>query len=193
MKIPDYITHYHLADRQPFLSLSELPGGKEDPVFQEFLHRRHNDASYRRVYHDWYVDARKQFEINLQKIFIKQGGKPIRKHPFYCLLGESHWFKNLNDNHREVRIKLNKLDPETTTFTYPDSFVSFSKKLKPYYGELFMLHQLEEVITTYGFPEDDLSPNYDKYWEKTSIEYIEFQIWDNKTVDPYIKKYNKKL
>ncbi len=35
MEIPNFITHYHSAERQPFLTLSELEMGQNDPIFKE--------------------------------------------------------------------------------------------------------------------------------------------------------------
>ena len=87
--IPDYITHYCLSDRQPFLSLSELALNKQKDIFGELLVRHKTDPGYHRRYGQDYIDNRKVIEDNLRSRFIKSGGKPIRKYPFYFVLGES--------------------------------------------------------------------------------------------------------
>jgi hypothetical protein len=39
MEIPNFITHYYLADRQPFLTLSELKNGQDSSIFQRIIVR----------------------------------------------------------------------------------------------------------------------------------------------------------
>ena len=62
MTIPDYITHYYLADRQPFLSLSELDLKKHNYIFDELLNRHKTDPSYHRRYGKNYIDIYLTFQ-----------------------------------------------------------------------------------------------------------------------------------
>ena len=192
MTIPNYITHYYLADRQPFLSLSELKLEKQHSIFNELLDRHKVDPTYHRRYGIDYINKRKTIENTLRSRFIERGGKPTRKHPFYFVLGDSAWFKHLNRNHSEIRISIKELNPATVSFTYPDSYVALSSNTKPYHGKVFLLHELECVVNKYGLPVDDSFLNYDSYWIGDFEKYIEFQIWENEIIQPFIDLFFKK-
>ena len=184
--ISDYITHYYLAERQPFLSLSVLKLNERNRVFNELLNRHKTSPGYHRRFGKNYIDKRKKVEDILRSNFIQRGGKPNRKHPFYFVLGESIWFKYLVENHSEIRIPIKDLNPNTVSFTFPDSYVAFSNNSKPYHGKVFILEELEDVVNKYGLPVDDTSLNYEKYWTGDFEKYIEFQVWDDNIVKPFV-------
>ena len=189
MEIPTFITHYHLADRQPFLTLSALRAGKDDAIFENLKDRHKSDPSYRRRYGASYLNTRRSIEDKLRQLFMARGGKPRRKYPFYFVLGQSRWFRCLNEDHLEVTISLSSLDPQTTSFTFPDSYVALSNSEKPYHGKVFLLQELEGVVSKYGMPEDKKPPNYQSYWKGDFEKYIEFQIWEDEIVQPFVSEY----
>ncbi|MFG6094801.1 hypothetical protein SPB21_06105 [Leptothoe sp. ISB3NOV94-8A] len=193
MKVPSFITHYHLADRQPFLTLSDLENGSDSPIFQELRNRHKYDAGYQRRYGTNYINTRRKIENDLRRLFIERGGKPIRNYPFYFVLGASTWLKHLAKEHLEVSIPICDLNPETTSFTFPDSYVALSDNKKPYHGKVFLLHELNSLISEYGMPCDDDYHNYERYWEGDFEKYIEFQIWENNIVEPFIDRYYKEI
>ena len=192
MIIPDYITHYYLTDRQPFLTLSELNIDENSFVFDELLNRYKTDFNYHRRYGKNYIDTRTTIENTLRSHFIKRGGKPTRKYPFYFVLGESLWFKHLNQNHAEIRIPIEELNPATVSFTFPDSYVALSSNTKPYHGKVFLLCELESIVRKYGLPADDVSLDYKNYWLGNFEKYIEFQVWEDVIVQPFIKLFLEK-
>ena len=124
--------------------------------------------------------------------FVKRGGKPKRKYPVYFVLGESIWFKNLNQNHSEIQIPIKELNSATVSFTYPDSYVALSSDTKPYHGKVFLLDELESVVAKYGLPADDTSLDYDSYWIGDFEKYIEFQIWEAEIIQPFIDLFFEK-
>lgn len=83
MEISKFITHYHLADRQPFLTLSELEAGKDNDIFKSLQGRHKCDPSYKRRYGRDYIDMRQKIEDTLRHLFIARGGKPTREYPLY--------------------------------------------------------------------------------------------------------------
>lgn len=178
MNIPAFATHYFLPEKGPFRSLSDIPLGDEDPVFRELLIRHTVDAQYRRRFGADYLRKRRAIESELRGLFINRGGVPIRHAPYYLTLGESRWFKGLNDQHKELRIELVKLNPKTTSVTFPDSFVSMTRQDKPYYRKVYFLHELPHVVETYGFPRDDAEVTYEEYWRTDFEVYVELQIWE---------------
>jgi hypothetical protein len=179
LKTPQFITHYFLPENGPLRSLSDLPLGSVDPIFEEFLTRHKRDPLYRRRFGRDYLVRRQAVEERLRELFIARGGKPKRKHPFYFLLGTSPWFKNLNNGHHELRLKIEDLNPETTSLTYPDSFISLTKSTKPYHNKVFLLREIEELNRLYGLPSNDHMVPYDLYWETDFELYVEVQIWDD--------------
>ena len=191
MTIPSFITHYHLSDRQPFLSLSELSLDRHNYIFDELLIRHKIDPGYHRRYGQDYINQRKVVENRLRSHFIERGGKPVRKYPVYFVLGESIWFKHLIKNQSEIRIPIKDLNPATVSFTFPDSYVSLSSDAKPYHGKVFLLNELERFVARYGLPTDDTSLNYEKYWLGDFEKYIEVQVWEDKLVQPFIKRFLK--
>ena len=178
MKIPEFATHYYLPETGPFRSLSELPAGSEDPVFLDLLTRHQRDSGYRRRYGKNYIDVRCKVETRLRELFIARGGKPRRCHPFYLVLGESPWFRDLNAHQRELKIPLSELNPDVTSVTYPDSFIALTRDDKPYYNQVFLLSEVSELITRFGVPANDHVVPYERYWETDFELYIEVQIWD---------------
>ena len=188
-EIPDFVTHYYLADRQPFLTLSELELDEGSAVFEELKNRHEHDSRYRRRYGSGYLATRRKIESRLWQLFMSRGGKPKRKYPFYFVLGECSWFKGLVEEHREIRIAIDRLNPETISFTYPDSYVALSREGKPYYGKVFLLSELRSVVDRYGLPEDTSPADYRNYWTGDFEKYIEVQLWDNETIQPFIDQY----
>ena len=189
MEVPTFITHYHLADRQPFLTLSELDMDREGFIFENLRDRHESDPGYQRRYGQNYLDKRRRIENKLRKLFVARGGKPRRKYPFYFVLGQSTWFRHLIAEHLEVSIALSSLNPHTTSFTFSDSYVALSNSEKPYYDQVFLLPELESVVNRYGIPKDDKPSDYQNYWKGDFEKYVEFQLWEDEIVQPFIAKY----
>lgn len=179
MNVPTFATHYYLPESGPLRSLSDLPLGSEDPVFEGFLNRHKSDASCRRRFGKEYLNRRRVIEDRLWELFITRGGKPKRRNPFYFVRGDSPWFRDLNAGHEELRINLSRLDPERTSLTYPDSFIALTQDRKPYHQQIFLLHELEELQRLHGLPQNDHLVPYERYWETDFELYIEIQVWDD--------------
>lgn len=173
------ITHYYLSDRKPFLSLSDIGEDTSNPIFQEMLNRHKTDPAYNRRFGLNYLNTRMSVEDKLRNCFIKRGGKPERKHPIYFVLGESKWFENLNGSHKSIQLPIEELPQDKVSITFPDSYLSMTAKDKPYYEEVYFLDEIEEVISKYGTPQDNVPKSYDKYWEGDFEIYYEVQVWSD--------------
>jgi hypothetical protein len=178
---PSFATHYYLAENGPFKSLSDLAAGADDPVFLELLTRYQRDPSYRRRFGREYIQKRRAIEERVRQLFIAKGGKPRRSSPIYFTLGESRWFRELNAGHQEIRVNLLDLDPETTSITFPDSFVAMTREDKPYFNQVFLLNEIPEIVKRFGMPANDRLLPYDRYWETDFEVYIELQVWADLT------------
>ena len=188
-EIPKFITHYCLPDRQPFLTLSELTADEEESIFENLRNRYRYDSSYRRRYGKDYLDHRREIENKLRCLFVNCGGEPVRRYPFYFVLGKSRWFENLNEGHVALQLDIASLNPATTSFTFPDSYIALSRCDKPYHGRVFLLHELKDVVERHGLPDNSKPLNYQNYWKGDFEKYIEFQIWEDKIVQPFIDQY----
>ncbi|WP_035853124.1 hypothetical protein [Deefgea rivuli] len=178
MPIPEFATHYFLPENGPFKSLSSLEGGGDNPIFLELLNRHQHDPAYRRRFGREYIQRRRETEQALRELFIARGGAPQVEHPLYLTLGMSAWFKGLNESHQEISIPLAKLNPATTSVTFPDSFMTMSRADKPYFKQVFLLDELEAMAQRFGIPNNDHLVPYEKYWETDFELYVEIQVWD---------------
>ena len=115
--IPNFVTHYHLADKAPFLNLSDLPKGELANVLSELQERSQSETGFERRYGGRYMQLRELTETRLRDLFLARGGMPQRLAPHYFVLGESFWFKNLHPDTKEVRIPLDYLMDKPVSFT----------------------------------------------------------------------------
>ena len=170
MNIPDFVTHYHLADKAPFQNLSTLEGPELDLVLADLQQRR--SAGLKRVFGPKYVALRRLTERRLRELFIEAGGRPERRAPHYFCLGESAWFRGLAPDTRGVTVPLSTLPDEVTSFTYPDSVVSmgFGPQFglpdapRPYHGRAFRMADLPDIVHEFGLPGDSATTDYEGYW-----------------------------
>jgi hypothetical protein len=189
MDVPDFATHYYLADKKPFLNLSELSESERGPVLAD-LERRRTRSDFKRVSGRRYMDLRRLTEARLLDLFRRAGGRPERTTPHYLILGPSEWYRGLAPDTREVVVALADLPLDVTSFTYPDSFTAmgFLPRFglpylqRPYHDRIYRMQQLREVVRRYGMPPDDAQDGYDGYHLHPFEKYIEIQVWSDAPV-----------
>ena len=182
-RTPSCATHYYLADRPPFLNLSDITGAEPDNVI-EGLGRRGAVGDSQRIFGRRYMDLRRLTEARLRELFVAAGGKPEREAPHYFVLGSCRWFRELAADTQEVVLPLSDLPSEATSFTYPDSFTAMGCGLafglpddpRPYHGTVFRMEELEGVVHAYGLPDDSPDTDYAGYQNRTFEKYIEVQL-----------------
>lgn len=184
--IPNYITHYYLPDRKPFLSLSDLSPDKLNEVLKE-LRERAERGETKRGFADWYVDERKKTEEHLKEQFIKKGGGPQRQFPIYFVLGKSDIQKSMDLSLMELKLELETFPEDIISFTYPDSMATMvlaedSENKKSYHGQLFTYKEIIEVVKEYGFPKDEIA----KTAKFLYPNYIEMQLWCDDPIVQYL-------
>lgn len=183
--IPEFVTHYYLADRKPFLSISVLSGEKLESVLKDLRGKNERGESHRWIA-PWYVQERKKTEDFLRTEFLKKGGKAERQYPLYFILGKNEGLKNISKQN-EVRILLDDLPKNVISFTYPDSMATFVLKddppyYLPYHGKVFTYEEIVEVIKEYGFPEEGLM-------QCSKFRYpncIEMQLWSDEPIEQFL-------
>jgi hypothetical protein len=195
--IPDFVTHYFMGGRPPFLNLSDLTKDGRAPIIAGLAQER-ADGSTSRLFGRRYMDLRQQTEEKLRALFIASGGVPQRRAPHYFVLGASSWYRGLAPDMNEVVLKLEDLPTETTSFTYPDSFVSMGLGVgfglhhspQPYHGTVFHLSRLGEIVARYGLPED-AAGGYEGYERQPFEKFIEVQLWSDEPVAAYLTHATK--
>ena len=184
-RVPGFVTHYYLGDREPFLNLSDLAEPDLVDVLADLRSLR--TSGLRRVFGGRYMQLRRLTETRLRERFVEVGGRPERSAPHYFVLGESPWYRELSPTMRSVTLKLGDLPSDVTSFTYPDSFTAMAlgpqfglpRDPKPYHERVYRIEDLERVVTEFGLPEDELDEDYTGYEHRPFEKYIEVQVWSD--------------
>jgi len=184
---PTHITHYHLADRAPFLNLSDLTEDALQGVLAALNARRAEEAGYKRFFGRRYMQLRRLTEARMRELFIAAGGRPERHAPHYFVLGRSEWFRALASDMRAVTLALDALPADQLSFTYPDSFTAMGfgpqfglpHVARPYHGRVFSIDALDDVVSQFGLPPDEPDAGHEDYHLKPFEKYIEVQLWSD--------------
>jgi hypothetical protein len=152
-ELPEFVTHYYLAGRRPFLSLSELSDAELAEVLADLRTLRQAGKQHR-PFGPRYIDLRRRTEARMRELFAAAGGNPERPAPHYFVLGDSPWFAGLAKNMNRVQLPLSALPPRQTSITYPDSLTAMelgtefglSQQPRPYHGRVFLLSDLQGLV-----------------------------------------------
>jgi len=196
--LPDVVTHYYLAGRQPFLSLSELQDAELDAVLAD-LRRLRDVGRQHRPFGLRYMQLRRLTEARLRELFTAAGGQPVRSAPHYFVLGESRWYRGLAQNMAQAQLPLSALPPTQTSITYPDSFAAmgFGAKFgigdqsRPYHGRVFLLGELPGLIEQFGIPDPGWDGDYQAWATWPAEAYIEVQLWSDEPIADYLPMRNR--
>lgn len=137
-----------------------------------------------------YLALRLQTEALAHRLFVAAGGRPQRSAPHYFVLGSSSWFRGLYSDVREVRLPLEALPPETTSFTYLDSVSALALGIDlgvppppaEHRQRVYRLDEMDEIVSQYGMPEDDPGAGYTDHQKRPIEHYIEVQLWSDDPV-----------
>ncbi|MHB8431515.1 MAG: hypothetical protein ACYDDZ_13500 [Acidimicrobiales bacterium] len=187
--LPDYVTHYFVAGRRPFLNVSELTDPEWEVIRQELEAERLAGRSSR-VFGRRYLELRRATEAKLRDQFVAVGGKPERHTPHYFVLGSSEWFRGLAQEMNEVVVPLASLPGGATSMTIPDSMTSMGLggdfglpvENRPHHGRVFRLSEIAEAVEEFGLPED-VAGNYTGYQHRSFEIYAEIQVWTDAILD----------
>jgi len=179
--IPDFITHYYLPDKKPFLNLSDLSKEEMDPIVKE-LNRRADEGKIHRGFPNWYFPQRKEAEKNLRKAFIEKGGNPKRKAPHYFTLGkffDLEWDYKNDFKTVEIPIELVK---SKLMFSIGDTILTFAKQHNPnaekkwinqwFQGKLYDYKETVDIIRKIGLDIDN-----EESFNELKVFCIETFIW----------------
>jgi len=181
LAISEVLTHYYRPFSEPLLSLSELSEDRRSIVLAGVA--EHEPLPLRLTRPD-YFEKRRWLEEAMRTRFLEKGGRPIRAHPHYFVLGEfSHWE---TDGSKKVQIPLSGVPEDCVSFTLTDSFFNyFPTNLRGipvpprgYHRELFTLDEVSAQLELHGLPTDKWRIDERHQFEP----YVETQIWSDAPV-----------
>ena len=175
--------HYYDKSRRPFMNLSDVSIEKAKDILNRIKADKPNTQSAKRQ--ESYVDDRLFYEQILRYEFEKQGGVIKRRVPHYMVVEPCEWLSTWFDNCDFIRIDIKEFDLRTVSFTYGDSHPTFSYRVndgKEYRKKLYIYDEIVKIIEKYGLPQD-----WNKDGKYGPERYVEAHIWDDETIDKYIK------
>ncbi|MBK5306969.1 MAG: hypothetical protein JJD92_09810 [Frankiaceae bacterium] len=192
MDVPDCVTHYYLADRRPFLNLSDVDGDAVFDVMHD-LNALRREGLHKRTFGRTYIQWRRLTEARLRAGFIAAGGQPERTAPHYFCLGESSWFAGLADNMLSLSLPVGALPLEQSSFTLVDSFSAmglgpqfgFPAATEPHHKVVYPLSQLRDVVRRHGLPAAT-SNDYGGFERRLVDTYVEVQVWTDEPVRQFL-------
>jgi hypothetical protein len=192
-KLPGFVTHYYLAGRRPFLSLSELSEAELAPVLAGLQALRRAGKQHR-PFGSRYMDLRRLTETRLRELFVAAGGRPERPAPHYFVLGESPWYEGLAENMEHLRLPLSALPPGQTSITYSDSFTAMQagssagpgQQPTPWQGRVFLLSELPGLVDRFGVPHPSWDGDYRAWATWPAEAYVEVQLWTDGPISAYL-------
>jgi hypothetical protein len=193
VRVPRFVTHYHLPGTAPFLNLSVL-GDDDLALVLSALDRRREAGEHQRVFGGRYMELRRRTEEAMYDLFREVGGAPQRTAPHYFVLGVSRWYRGLAPGMQAVTVPLSELPSEVTSFTYPDSFTAMGLiaeyglpyEPRPYHLRVFRLEELTHIVGVHGLPRDEEPLEYAGYERAQFEKYIEVQVWSDEPVRQFL-------
>lgn len=158
---PGFLVHY--ASGAPFRSLMDLSADQRARALSE-----HPIRGAARYEDPVYVRTRNRVEEALYAGFVQAGGKPLRRHPHYAVLGDIQGA----DPVQAHRLPLNALPPWQVSFTWQDSFTFDAA-----YCQATGLGGHAATGTVFGLWELDAVLRRFPGTERPAWMELEFQIW----------------
>jgi hypothetical protein len=183
------IFHYYYESSGPFRSITELDNHDLEKVIGK-IDATTSIHHSRLTQFKGYVAHRRTVERTMRCQFAERGGKPVRAHPYYFILGNEPSYLDespdaRSNGCREIRINPRLLNPDIVSFTFCDSLVAFPFPpffsaegynfpfaAKPFHGKTYHFGELESVLKTHGHP-DSPENNFLPF-----PAFIEVQLWD---------------
>ena len=177
-----FLYHYFEKSKKPFLSLSALALEEAAEIQNRLISENKTFAAQR---NEGYLSRRRELEKIVRSLFIEKGGKPEKETPHYFVIGECPWLATWYEQSDYVKIPVSEFDLQTVSFTYGDTFPTFSPNVSDgmeYRNTVYTYEQILLIIEKYGMPQDK--------WDKPVFAqpcYVEAQVWSDEPVLRYKK------
>lgn len=169
-----YRYFYLNREKNIFSNLTQLECDSADEYLAYI--REHNLAV--KSYNEHYLRCRFNTEKALYDQFVRKGGKPRIKHPYYFTLGKcDEWFYGQKGAFGCIELLLNEFDSDVVSFTYGDSVPTFMEEFqdgKEYRSQVYTFSEIKHLIDKYGLP--NIWNTFEKFGPEN---YIEVQVWSD--------------
>ena len=175
-----YLYHYFEKSKGPFLSLSALPMNEAIIIQNELVSENKTFAAQR---NERYLQRRKELEKLVYKLFVEKGGRPQKETPHYFVVGKCPWLATWYEQANYIKIPISEFDLLTVSFTYGDTFPTFSPNVTDgmeYRNTVYTYHEILKIIEKYGLPQEK--------WDAPIFAqpcYVEAQVWSDEPVTRY--------
>ncbi len=178
-----FLYHYYDKKLRPFTNLSELTIDEANAVLNDIKLNKPDSKCAQRD--PEYMVRRHMYEDIIRKEFIKKGGIVQRTTPHYMVVEHSPWLSTWFEDCEHIRIPVEEFDLRTVSFTYGDSFPTFSPwprddDWKEYRRQLYTYDEILKIIEKYGLPQD---------WNDDGRfgpeRYVEAHIWSDEVINRY--------
>ena len=177
-----FLYHYYEKKTGPFVSLSSLPLEEAQKIQKQLSIENQTFAAQR---YEKYLERRQYLEQLIRSMFIEKGGKPIRQTPHYMVIGECPWLATWHKESEHIKIPVNEFDMNTVSFTYGDTFPTFSPSVTDdleYRRKVYTYNEILVIIDKYGMPQD--------LWNEPVFaqpSYVEAQVWSDMPIKHYCR------
>jgi len=174
-----YLYHYFERKVGPFVSTSGLSIEDAMKIQSQLTTPFHIENRSQRYY-----ERRQYLEQLLRSLFIDKGGEPALNVPYYMAIGECPFLATWFEESEYVKIPISEFDLRTLSFTYGDTFPTFSLRAADgmeYRNTVYLYDEILTIIEKYGLPQDS--------WDGTfeSPCYVEVQVWSDMPILNYLK------
>ena len=181
-----FLYHYFEKSKHPLLSLTALPIEEAVAIQNKLVSEQKVFAAQR---NEKYLPRRHELEKLVRGMFIEKGGKPEKETPHYFVIGECPWLATWYEQADYIKISINEFDMKTVSFTYGDTFPTFSPNVTndmEYRRTVYTYDEILKIIEKYGMPQEK--------WDKPIFaqpSYIEAQVWSDEPVLRYKQSWLK--
>ena len=170
---------YHYFERKigPFVSVSGLSIEEAMIVQSQLTTPFHIENRNKRYY-----ERRKYLEQLVRSMFIEKGGRPVLEVPHYMVIGECPFLATWFEDSAYIKIPIDEFDLQTLSFTYGDTFPTFSERITDgmeYRKKVYLYDEILAMIRKYGLPQDSWDETYE------SPCYVEVQVWSDIPINQY--------
>jgi len=175
-----FLFHYFEKSKKPLLSLTALPIEEAVAIQNKLVSEQKVFAAQR---NERYLPRRHELEKIVRELFIEKGGKPEKETPHYFVIGECPWLATWYEQADYIKIPINEFDMKTVSFTYGDTFPTFSPKVTDdleFRRKIYTYDEILLIIEKYGLPQDS--------WNEPVFAqpcYVEAQVWSDIPIKYY--------
>ena len=183
-----YLYHYFEKSKGPLLSLSALPIEEAVGIQNRIVTDNKTFAAKR---NEQYLPRRRELEIIVREQFIEKGGEPEKESPHYFVIGECPWLATWYEQADFIKIPVSKFDLKTVSFTYGDTFPTFSPNVTDgmeYRNTVYTYQEILKIIEKYGMPQDKRDVSI-----FAQPCYVEAQVWSDEPAMRYKKEWQVKM